>query len=222
VTAPRSLGRRHRRLVHAAVADDLVIAVPGTGGYQLAARLDSYPALLALNGLVPLSSPDERTVAVGSPRDARALSGEWSVTTGQLTESVWPGPVVVVVQARDDLPVTGDGGTSLRLTVPASRALRLICRDAGPLAMTAARRPDLSKLTTAEEVRSHYAHGAIAFVLDGGTCAGPGPTVVDCRVTPPVVTPGVLPEAYIHAVLLMAARRRKRFGSRISRRPAPS
>ena len=159
-------------------------------------------------------------VAVGRPADAVALSSDWSLTTRQLTESVWPGPVVVVVAARDDPPGGPDGGASIRLATPAPRAVRLICRAAGPLATVAARVGG-SPLTTAEGVRSHY-HAAVALVLDGGPCQGPGPTVVDCRVSPPLVRPGAVPEAYIDAVLLMAARRRKRFWSRSARGRAPS
>ena len=59
------------------------------------------------------------------------------------------------------------------------------------------------------------AGSGLALVLDGGTRQGPGPTVVDCRVSPPVVRQvGALPESYIDAVLLLAAQRRKRLRKR--------
>jgi hypothetical protein len=72
-------------------------------------------------------------------------------------------------------------------------------------------------------VRSLGAGSGLALVLDGGRCEGPGPTVVDCRVSPPVVRRvGELPEAYVDAVLLMAARRRRRFGFFTFGRPVSS
>ena len=58
----------------------------------------------------------------------------------------------------------------------------------------------------------------IALVVDGGICRGPGPTVVDCTVSPPVVRRvGALPESYVDAAMMMGHRRRKWFG----RRPNP-
>jgi tRNA A37 threonylcarbamoyladenosine synthetase subunit TsaC/SUA5/YrdC len=223
VSEPSIIGRRQRGLVLAALAADRVVAVPGYGGYCLAARLGSVPALLALTGALDPAMAAGRHVLVGRRRDAQALVADWSPTTEQLTESVWPGPVMVEVAAGDDglFGADGDEG-SLSLTMPRWRPLRGICRHSGPLAAVPARRGgDLC--ATAEEVRSLGAGSGLALVLDGGRCEGPGPTVVDCRVSPPVVRRvGELPEAYVDAVLLMAARRRRRFGFFTFGRPVSS
>jgi tRNA A37 threonylcarbamoyladenosine synthetase subunit TsaC/SUA5/YrdC len=223
VTDPGLVGPRQRGLVLAALAADQVVAVPGSGGYVLAARLGSVPALLALTRALDPSPAAERSVLVGRRRDAQALAADWSGTTEQLTESVWPGPVMVEVTAGGDgvFGVNGDEGV-LRLTMPRWRPLRAICRHGGPLAAVPARRGG-DPCTTAEEVRALGVGSGLALVLDGGTWAGPGPTVVDCRVSPPVVRQvGELPEAYVDAVLLMAARRRKRFGFFTFGRPVSS
>jgi tRNA A37 threonylcarbamoyladenosine synthetase subunit TsaC/SUA5/YrdC len=229
VTEPRIVGRRQRGLVLAALAADQVVAVPGTGGYCLAARLGSVPALLALTSALtldlgpgPLQGPG-RHVLVGRRGDAEALAAEWSPTTEQLTESVWPGPVMIEVAAGDDglFGADGDEG-SLHLIMPRWRALRGVCRRSGPLAAVVPRRDGIP-YSTAEEVRALGATTGLSVVLDGGTCTGPGPTLVDCRVSPPVVRQvGELPEAYVDAVLLMAARRKKRFGFFTFGRPVSS
>ena len=210
MNAPRIVGPRQHSQVVAALAEGQVIGVPGTGGYQLAAALGSDAALLALNALVEAGPAAPRHVVVGRWNEAPALASEWSETTGQLTESVWPGPVMVRVPARDGLPfgVDRDDG-SVRLTMATTRALRLVCRHVGPLAAVA---PSVhgEPLATAEVLRSRFS--SVGLVLDTGPCRGPGPTEVDCRVSPPAVrVVGELPAAYIDAVVLMAARRRKRF-----------
>ena len=216
MTAP---GTGRRGEVAEALADDRVVAVPGCGGYELVARLHSDPALLALNSFMEDPHEVERHVAIGRISDAKGLASEWSETTGQLAESVWPGPVMVVVPAGDDVPFAGaNGGPSVRLTIPTHRGLRRVARQIGPLAVVMPRL-DGAALTTAEAVRARFAPVGSVLVLDGGTRQGPGPTIVDCRVSPPVVLRvGELPEAYIDGVLLMAARRRKRFRFFTSRR----
>jgi tRNA A37 threonylcarbamoyladenosine synthetase subunit TsaC/SUA5/YrdC len=227
VTEPRIVSRRQIGLVLDALAADRVVAVPGSGGYCLAARLSSVPALLALNtaaGLGPAPAPASgRHVMVGRRGDAEALAAEWSPTTEQLAESVWPGPVMIEVEPDDDglFGAGGDEG-SLHVIMPRWRPLRSICRRSGPLAAVLPRR-DGSPCTTAEEVRALGALYGLALVLDGGPCQGPGPTLVDCRVSPPLVRQvGELPEAYVDAVLLMAARRRKHFGFFTFGRPVSS
>ena len=242
VTETGLVGGHQRRQVLAALAADRVVGVPGAGGYALAARLDSVAALVALHHALDLE-PEEapkpaagrtagRLVLVGRRRDAQALASEWSPATEQLTEGVWPGPVVVEVTpaahvlfgagagATDDLD--GDDG-SLGLTMPRWRPLRLICRQSGPLAVVPVRRSDGSLCLTAEDLRAHVRPSAVSLVLNAGTCRGPGPTVVDCRISPPVVRRvGELPEAYVEGVLLMAAGRRKRFGFFTFGRPVSS
>ncbi len=221
MTAPSIVGPRQRGLVVAALADDQVVGVSGAGGYQLAARLGSDAALLALTSLVGSGPGGARHVVIGRRGDAVGLASDWSETTRQLTESVWPGPLMVVVSARLDLPFAVDPDDhSVRLAMPKARALRLVCRRTGPLAVVA---PGGEPPATAEDLRAQFALAGLGPVLNEGPYHGPGPTEVDCRVSPPAVRRvGELPAAYVDAVLLMAARRRKRFGFLTSRRAAPS
>ena len=224
MSEPRIVSRRQRGQVVAALAADQVVAVPGSGGYCLAARLDSVPALLALTSALDPAPAAGRHVMVGRRCEAQALAADWSATTEQLAESVWPGSVMIEVAAGwGDGLFGGDGDEGvLRLTMPGWRPLRGICRHSGPLAAVQPRR-DGVPCTTAEEMRAQFAPSGLALVLDAGTSQGPGPTVVDCRVSPPVVRQvGELPEAYVEAVLFMAAGRRRRWGFFTSGRSAPS
>ena len=212
MTDSRVVGRHQRGLLVAALADDQVVAVPASEGYALAACLHSDRALLALDKVAGRDATLERYAMVGRMSDAMALAAEWSEATRQLTEGVWPGPVTVVVPARPDAPVALVGAeSSIGLAMPKLHILRHLCIRAGPLAVVL---PGVggAPCRTAREVQSRFAPAGLALVLGGGVRQGPGPTVVDCRVSPPVVRRvGELPEAYIDGVLLMAARRRKRF-----------
>jgi L-threonylcarbamoyladenylate synthase len=213
VTAPELLGPRRLDEVLAALAGGQVIAVAGDGGYLLAARPDHAVALARLcasraNPVV--SAPLD--MVVGRREQAVALASVWTKEAGLLTDRMWPGPLTVIVPAPSGAGAA-DGVVSI--TMPATRALRALCRDGEPLAVCALRRADGAPLVSPAEVGDHFTSSDIALTVDGGVCRGLGPTVVDCTVSPPVVRHvGALPESYVDAALMMASRRRKWFSRR--------
>jgi tRNA A37 threonylcarbamoyladenosine synthetase subunit TsaC/SUA5/YrdC len=76
----------------------------------------------------------------------------------------------------------------------------------------ALRRSDGHPIITPDDVGARYSDDDVALVLDGGTCHGPGPTVVDCTASPPTVRyAGALPESFVDAALMMSRRRRRWF-----------
>jgi tRNA A37 threonylcarbamoyladenosine synthetase subunit TsaC/SUA5/YrdC len=155
---------------------------------------------------------------VGRRAQAIQLTPEWSKETSLVTDRMWPGPLTVIVPApaTNDDPVCADVGEAVvHLTMPAWRPLRGLCRRTGPLAVVALRRADGEPFLSADEVGAHLTDQDVAFVVDGGLRRGPGPTVVDCTVSPPTVhRVGALPESYVEAALLMGLRRRSWFARR--------
>lgn len=213
MTGPRLVGPRRPDEALAALADGQVIAVAGDGGYLLAARHghDGSAALLRALGPNPTDSGPFDTV-VGRRDQAIALASAWTRETGILTDRMWPGPLTVMVPAR---PGAGDGDCVLRITMPAARALRALCRDGEPLLVCALRRPGGAPIVDPAEVGTRFTSSDLALIVDGGICRGPGPTVVDCTASPPAVRHvGALPEHYVDAALMMGNRRRKWFGRR--------
>jgi tRNA A37 threonylcarbamoyladenosine synthetase subunit TsaC/SUA5/YrdC len=94
--------------------------------------------------------------------------------------------------------------------MPASRAVRALCRECGPLAAAGLHHADGRALSDPGDVTAWCSGDDIALVLHGGTCRGPEPTVVDCTVSPPVVRHvGALPESFVDAALMMGRRRRR-------------
>jgi L-threonylcarbamoyladenylate synthase len=209
MSAPGVVSPRRREEAVAAIAAGRVIAVPGDGGYRLAAGCD-HPATTVL--LAALDTP--ALVMVGHQDQAMELADTWSNETRVVTDRMWPGPLTIIVPSRPDACALPPNPV-VHLTMPGSRPLRLLCRDAGPLATIALRRTDGRPIVTPDDVRARYSDEDLALIIDGGTCRGPGPTVVDCTMSPPtVVVAGALPESFVDAALMMSRRRRRWFTTR--------
>ncbi len=94
------------------------------------------------------------------------------------------------------------GRGSILVTMATTRALRRLCQETGPWCIAP------TSHTTAEAVGDHFTASAVALVVEGGACTGPGATVMDCTMSPPRLRrEGALPATFIEAALLMGARR---------------
>jgi tRNA A37 threonylcarbamoyladenosine synthetase subunit TsaC/SUA5/YrdC len=195
MTGPRLVGARRLDEALAALAAGAAIAVPGDGGYLLAASHEFADAAARLRALGSVTTErDPFTVAVGRREQAVALASVWTKETAILTDRMWPGPLTVMVPA-----LAGDGDPVVHITMPATRALRALCRESEPLTVRALRRPDGTPVIDPAEAEVR----------------GSGPTVVDCTLSPPLVCHvGALPESYVDAALMMGNRRRRLFGRR--------
>jgi L-threonylcarbamoyladenylate synthase len=216
VTGPWVVGKRRPEAL-AALADGQVIAVPGDGGYHLAARHDHPDALAQLRALAPDGTEDVPLhMVVGRRAQAVALASVWTEEAGLLTDRMWPGPLTVIVPLRHEAgDRSGGGNPVVHITMPAARAVRALCRDGEPLVVRALRRPDGVPIIDPDEVAARFTSPRIALIVNGGVCPGAGPTVVDCTASPPAVyRVGALPGSYVDAALMMGNRRRKWFRRR--------
>ena len=213
MTGPRLVGPRRSDEALAALAADEVIAVPADGGYLLAARHDLRDAVARLGALgLKAVGPTPLQVVVGRREQAVALASVWTKETAILTDRMWPGPLTVMVPA---VRRAGESDSVVSITMPSTRALRLLCRESEPLMVCALQRPDGAPLVDPAEVEVRLTASDVALIVDGGVCRGPGLTVVDCRMSPPVVSHvGALPESYVDAALMMGNRRRRLFARR--------
>ena len=99
----------------------------------------------------------------------------------------WPGPLTLIVPARDTLPealTAGTGTVGVRLPAhPVARAL--VAALGEPVTAPSANPSGAPPPTTAAEVLAHF-DGLIDVVLDGGPTPGGEPsTIVDVTVDPP-------------------------------------
>lgn len=121
-----------------------------------------------------------------------------------LAAAFWPGPLTMVLPARDIVPRRTTGGLdTVALRCPDNRVTREIIRLSGvPIAAPSANLSGKPSTTTAEHVL-HDHDGKIAAVVDGGPCrVGVESTIVDLTEDRPrLLRPGgITPEQLIQVL----------------------
>ncbi len=200
-----------------------IVGVPGVGGYSLAVRTGLPGGEARLAELA--ADPDGPHYAVGRIEDVRTLTSVWTDEMQTLLERCWPGPVEVFVPraaSGSGSEVEGDGSSTpgarydasdndapqrgawaVVVGMPDGRALRQLCREHGPWRTVPLR------FTEAEEVARAFRAEDVAVVVDGGSCQGLPPTVVDATAKPiRFMREGLLPAPFIQGTMMMSARRK--------------
>ena len=122
----------------------------------------------------------------------------------QLAERFWPGPLTMVLPAKDCVPKeTTAGLATVAVRCPDSPVTREIIRQAGvPLAAPSANISGKPSTTTAQHVYHDHA-GKIPLIVDGGACrVGVESTIVDLTEHPPrLLRPGGITPAQLIEVL---------------------
>ena len=121
-----------------------------------------------------------------------------------LAEKFWPGPLTMVLPAKECVPKRTTGGLdTVAVRCPDSAITREIIRLAGvPLAAPSANISGKPSTTTAEHVR-HDHDGRIAAIVDGGSCrVGVESTIVDLTERPArLLRPGgITPEQLVEVL----------------------
>ena len=192
-----------------AIAADLIkrgelVAIPTETVYGLGA-----------NGL------DEAAVAKifeakGRPQDNPLILHIWDASQMELfchdipraaydlAERFWPGPLTIVLPARDNVPRRTTGGLStVALRCPDNAVTRKIIELSGvPIAAPSANISGKPSTTTAQHVL-HDHDGRIAAIVDGGPCrVGVESTIVDLTEDRPrLLRPGGISPEQLVAVL---------------------
>ena len=117
-----------------------------------------------------------------------------------LARRFWPGPLTIVLKARDLVPaIVRAGGETVGLRCPDHPStLRLLHLSCVPFAAPSANPSGAPSPKTAHEVREYF-DGSIAAIVDGGACGlGRESTLLDMSRTPyRVLRQGALPEEEI-------------------------
>ena len=122
----------------------------------------------------------------------------------QLAEQFWPGPLTMVLPARDTVPKRTTAGLStVAVRCPDCEVTRNIIRLSGvPLAAPSANISGKPSTTTAQHVL-HDHDGRIEMIVDGGSCrVGVESTIVDLtEARPRLLRPGGITPEQLMAVL---------------------
>jgi L-threonylcarbamoyladenylate synthase len=139
--------------------------------FAVKGRAESKPLLVLIDSVAMIEK-----VASSIPPAARPLIARH-----------WPGPLTLVVPARDTIPgalTAGTGTIGVRLPAhPVARAL--VAALGAPVTAPSANPSGAPPPTTAAEVLAHF-DGIIEMIVDGGPTSGGEPsTIVDVTVDPP-------------------------------------
>ena len=170
---------------------------------------------LGANGLDPLAV-DKIYEAKGRPKDnpmilhvtgmaqVEELCHHIPHTAYALAEKFWPGPLTMILPARDLIPKRTTGGLStVAVRCPDCRITREVIAKAGfPIAAPSANLSGKPSTTTAQHVL-HDHDGHIDAVIDGGACrVGVESTIIDLTENPPrLLRPGGITPEQLRGVL---------------------
>ena len=122
----------------------------------------------------------------------------------RLAEKFWPGPLTMVLPAREIVPkCTTAGLPTVAVRCPDSAITRDIIRLAGvPVAAPSANISGKPSTTTAQHVFSDH-NGKIPMIVDGGSCrVGVESTIIDLTENPPrLLRPGGITPEQLESVL---------------------
>ncbi|MGA0830029.1 MAG: L-threonylcarbamoyladenylate synthase [Nitriliruptoraceae bacterium] len=166
-----------------------LVAIPTETVYGLAVRADDAAAVGRLFAAKGRPSDNPLIVHVADATAVAAVAAEVTPLARRLLARFAPGPLTVVLPARDDLPRAVTGGLdTVAVRVPEHPVARAVLVACGlPLAAPSANRSGRPSPTTAAHVLADL-DDRIDAVLDGGpTRIGLESTVVDARGDVPVV-----------------------------------
>ncbi len=161
-----------------------IVAVPTETVYGLAARADDDAAVAKI--YAAKGRPDFNPLIVHVRDEAHARQyADWDEAAATAVQTIWPGPLTVVVPAKPDsglAKAVTAGLQTLALRCPAHPVMRaLLDLIDFPLAAPSANRSGFISPTTAQHVLTSL-DGRIDLVLDGGpTKAGVESTILAIR-----------------------------------------
>ncbi len=172
-----------------------VLAAPTETFYALAVNPFNEKALDRLFALKERPEDKPVLILVAGPEMLPQVAREIPAAARKLMARFWPGPLTIILPAREDLPRLLTGGTST-IAVRQPRhdvTLRLLAALGFPVTGTSANRSGRPPLAHAAEVAMEFG-GGVDLILDAGPCAGGLPsTIVDATRAPPrLVRPGAV------------------------------
>lgn len=193
----------------AAIAAELIrhgelVAIPTETVYGLGANgLDETAvAKIFLAKGRPQDNP--LILHISQPEEMERFCHSIPQSAYDLAKAFWPGPLTIVLPARDIVPKCTTGGlTTVAVRCPDNAVTREIIRLSGmPIAAPSANISGKPSTTTAEHVL-HDHDGKIAAVVDGGPCrVGVESTIVDLTDgRPRLLRPGGITPEQLTAVL---------------------
>lgn len=182
-----------------------LVAVPTETVYGLAANGLDAEAVGKIYEVKGRPSVKPLSLMVSSCEEMELYCEEVQPQALNLAKRFWPGPLTIVLKAKDLVPdIVLAGGDTLGLRCPDSALTLQLIREAGlPLAAPSANPSGSKSPQSAAEVLSYF-DGAVDAVIDGGACTlGVESTIIDMSSAPyRILRQGALPEKELKEALV--------------------
>ena len=158
-----------------------LVAIPTETVYGLGANGLDESAVLKIFEATGRPQDNPLILHIAGPEQIEEFAHHSPQAAYDLAEKFWPGPLTMILPAKDFIPKRTTGGLStVGLRCPDCDITRQIIRLAGvPVAAPSANISGKPSTTTAEHVR-HDHDGRIEAIVDGGACrVGVESTIVD-------------------------------------------
>lgn len=172
---------------------DGVIIAPTDTVYGIMCRYDSARAIERLFEIKQRPRSKPIPILIGERAQLALVTRmPLPVDAEMLAQRFWPGPLTMVLPAREGLPeALTSGGSSVGIRMPDHPALCELMRRAGPLAATSANRSGQAETHTAQAA-SEQLRGLVPLILsDDATASRPKQpvpsTVVDLSASKPII-----------------------------------
>lgn len=143
-------------------------------------------------------------VHISHVKDIESLTNDMTNDMKILMDKFWPGPLTMIVNAKDVIPKVTTGGLStVAIRMPSSEVARKVISYSGcPIAAPSANLSGKPSPTKASHVIDDMSN-RIDAIIDGPECeVGIESTVIDMTVNPPVILrPGIITKEEISKVL---------------------
>lgn len=170
-----------------------LVAFPTETVYGLGADALNSKAILSLFKAKNRPVDNPPIIHVENLDQIKNLAKEIPIKAKLLIEKFWPGPLTIVFQRSENIPIESTAGLdTIAIRMPQHKvALALIKKSKCPIAAPSANISGKPSPTLAKHVFDDL-NGKIDAILDGGpTCIGVESTVVNITVNPPeVLRPG--------------------------------
>jgi len=157
-----------------------LVAFPTETVYGLGARADSSRAVAGIFTAKGRPAQNPLLVHVSKMTQLEGLVKVIPDTARLLIDKFWPGPLSIILPARDEVPdIVRGGRTTVGLRMPAHPVALALIDEAGPVAAPSANLSGRPSPLSAEHVKADL-DGRIAAVLDAGsTGIGLESTLID-------------------------------------------
>ncbi len=181
-----------------------LVAIPTETVYGLGANGLSEAAVAKIFEAKGRPQDNPLILHISAPEEMEQFCHSIPESAYALAKAFWPGPLTMVLPARDCVPKRTTGGLStVAVRCPDNAVTRQIIRLSGvPIAAPSANLSGKPSTTTAQHVL-HDHDGKIAAVVDGGPCrVGVESTIVDLtEQRPRLLRPGGITPEQLIAVL---------------------